>query len=75
MFLWGEMAQGVDAAELMKFAVEKGVAFVPGAPFYAGTPLKNTLRLNFTHNDQERTKLGVERFATAYRAYMAQVVK
>lgn len=75
MFFWGELAAGMDASELLKIAVKEGVAFVPGAPFCAGTPMKNTLRLNFTHNNEERTKLGVERFATAYHAYMTQVVR
>ncbi|RNB80124.1 PLP-dependent aminotransferase family protein [Brevibacillus fluminis] len=75
MFFWGELAEGMDASELLKIAVQEGVAFVPGAPFCAGAPMKNTLRLNFTHNNEERTKLGVERFANAYQAYMTQVVK
>lgn len=75
MFFWGELPEGVDSAEMMKFAVQEGVAFVPGAPFYAGSPRKNTLRLNFTHNDDVRTKQGVERFAKAYQAYLVQAVK
>ena len=36
MFLWLELPEGVDAMALLPQAVERGVAFVPGAPFYAG---------------------------------------
>ena len=37
MFLWARLPQGVNAIELLPKAVDKGVAFVPGAAFYAGT--------------------------------------
>ena len=35
MFLWLELPPGCDASALLPRAVERGVAFVPGAPFYA----------------------------------------
>ncbi|MGZ5715809.1 MAG: aminotransferase-like domain-containing protein, partial [Caldimonas sp.] len=47
MFFWVELPSGVDAEALLPRAVERGVAFVPGAPFYAGAALKNTLRLSY----------------------------
>ena len=36
MFLWARLPQGLDATELLPKAVAQGVAFVPGAAFYAG---------------------------------------
>jgi 2-aminoadipate transaminase len=36
MFLWARLPAGLDAAALLPQAVERGVAFVPGAAFYAG---------------------------------------
>ena len=36
MFLWLRLPAGMDAVALLPKAVERGVAFVPGAPFYAG---------------------------------------
>ena len=36
MFLWARLPQGMDATELLPKAVDKGVAFVPGAAFFAG---------------------------------------
>ncbi len=47
MFFWAELPEGVDATALLPRAVELGVAFVPGAAFYAEAPRPNTLRLSF----------------------------
>ncbi|MBU1361705.1 MAG: PLP-dependent aminotransferase family protein, partial [Gammaproteobacteria bacterium] len=47
MFLWLRLPAGTDAAALLPAAVERGVAFVPGAPFYAGESDPRTLRLSF----------------------------
>ena len=38
MFFWVELPEGVDADGAAAAAVERGVAFVPGAPFFAGEP-------------------------------------
>jgi 2-aminoadipate transaminase len=47
MFFWVELPAGLDATALLPKAVEAGVAYVPGAAFYAGTPATNRLRLSF----------------------------
>ncbi len=47
MFIWVELPEGVDTGALLARAVERNVAFVPGAPFYALEPRVNTLRLSF----------------------------
>ena len=36
MFLWARLPAGVERVKLLPRAIEKGVAFVPGAAFYAG---------------------------------------
>ena len=36
MFFWVELPAGVDSEALLVKAVARGVAFVPGAPFFAG---------------------------------------
>jgi 2-aminoadipate transaminase len=48
MFLWGILPEGVDAAEILKTAVERKVAFVPGVAFHSNGSGKNTMRLNFS---------------------------
>ncbi|GLX65845.1 PLP-dependent aminotransferase family protein [Paenibacillus glycanilyticus] len=72
MFLWVELPEGLDAEILLKAAVSKGVAFVPGSAFYANHPKRNTARLNFTHNKGEKTVLGVARLAEAIREFTAR---
>ncbi|MBU7320632.1 PLP-dependent aminotransferase family protein [Paenibacillus oleatilyticus] len=53
MFVWVEMPEHINTQELLKLAVEEGVAFVPGISFFANEPQTNTMRLNFTHTDSE----------------------
>jgi 2-aminoadipate transaminase len=47
MFFWVELPSGMDAGALLPKAVDAGMAFVPGAPFYCHAPCLNTLRLSF----------------------------
>jgi 2-aminoadipate transaminase len=47
MFFWVELPSALDAVALLPRAVEAGMAYVPGAPFYCDTPRANTLRLSF----------------------------
>ncbi|MEK4564307.1 PLP-dependent aminotransferase family protein [Alkalihalobacillus sp. FSL R5-0424] len=59
MFLWIELDERVNTTSMLTEAVKKGVAYVPGAPFYAGVPKTNTMRLNFTHATDEEIKKGI----------------
>src|SRR3546814_1984892 len=48
MFIWVTLPGHMDGSELLGRAVEGKVAFVPGAPFFAGAePRSNNLRLSF----------------------------
>ncbi|MFD5948953.1 PLP-dependent aminotransferase family protein [Streptomyces collinus] len=47
MFLWVRLPQPYDTTALLPRVVRQNVAYVPGAPFYAGTPDRTTLRLCF----------------------------
>ena len=47
MFFWVELPEGVDAAALLPKAVAQGMAYVPGAAFFADHAKANTLRLSF----------------------------
>ena len=69
LFFWARLT-GVggklqDAGELAKRAIEKGVAFVPGAPFFASNPDHAALRLSFATADVDKIKEGVARLALA----------
>lgn len=71
MFLWLTLSERVNTTELLPFAVEQGVAFVPGEVFYSSQPMKNTMRLNFTHTPPELVPQAVERLEKALNAYKA----
>jgi 2-aminoadipate transaminase len=65
MFFWLELPPDVDAQALLPRAVERGVAFVPGAPFYAGAAKANTLRLSFVTVSPDQIERGVRFLAAA----------
>ncbi|AIQ60256.1 PLP-dependent aminotransferase family protein [Paenibacillus borealis] len=69
MFLWLILPDQIHTAELLPLAVEQGVAFVPGEVFYSERPLKNAMRLNFTHTRPELLPLAVQRLETALSRY------
>ncbi|WP_375103708.1 PLP-dependent aminotransferase family protein [Paenibacillus sp. RS8] len=65
MFLWLTLSQEINTKELLPLAVENGVAFVPGEVFYSSQPLKNKMRLNFTHTPPELIPVAVQRLEKA----------
>ena len=69
LFFWARLTgQGGklrDAGEFAKRAIEQGVAFVPGAPFYAANPDMATFRLSFATADVEKITEGVARLGKA----------
>ncbi len=69
LFFWARLTgQGGklrDAGELARRAIEQGVAFVPGAPFFATDPDTAALRLSFATADVAKIEEGVARLARA----------
>ena len=59
MFFWVRLPDGLDAMALLPKAVEAGIAFVPGAAFYAHAPDPRTLRLSFVTLKAEAIADGV----------------
>ncbi len=68
MFLWVQLPQDMDAQALLAKAVERQMAFVPGAPFYAGDAQTNTLRLSYVTVSAEQINQGIAALADAIRA-------
>jgi 2-aminoadipate transaminase len=64
MFLWGILPEDMDAAEVLKKAIERKVAFVPGASFHPNGGGKNTMRINFSYSNPENIREGVSRLGT-----------
>ena len=67
MFFWVELPKGVDAAALLPKAVALGMAYVPGAAFFAEAPRLNTLRLSFVTVAAPEIERGVKLLAQALR--------
>lgn len=65
MFVWARLPDGWDASALLPRALERDVAYVPGAPFFTGCPDPATLRLSFTAQPSEEIRRGLERLASA----------
>ena len=66
MFFWSRLnGADADSAAFAKRAIEQGVAFVPGAPFFATHADKATFRLSFATADVEKIVEGIARLGKA----------
>ena len=69
MFFWarltGANGKSANAPEFAKRAIDQGVAFVPGAPFFAHDPDLSSLRLSFATADVARIEEGIARLGRA----------
>ena len=72
MFLWLRMPAGIDTVALLPHAVERNVAFVPGAPFYAGQGDPRTLRLSFVTASVEQIDTAIGALAATLRDALAR---
>ena len=73
MFFWIELPAALDAAALLPKAVDAGMAFVPGAAFYADHPRHDTLRLSFVTVAAERIEAGIAALAGVLRQALADL--
>jgi 2-aminoadipate transaminase len=72
MFLWVKLPQGMNAVDMLPKAVERNVAYVPGAAFYSGSPQHNTLRLSFVTASVEQINEGIAALAQVLGDHMPQ---
>ena len=70
LFLWVTLPEGVDAAAILPEAVEEGVAFVAGRPFYAGEGGQNCMRLNFSNASEEQLERGIVRLGAVLKRHV-----
>ena len=67
LFVWAELPEGIDAMAALNRAIDQNVAFVPGAHFYPDGGHANTLRLNFSMQEAEVIRAGMERLGRAIK--------
>ncbi|MGW0531011.1 aminotransferase-like domain-containing protein [Streptomyces sp. NPDC003032] len=65
MFVWAKLPDGYDTAELLRVVVTHDVAYVPGAPFFAGEPDRATLRMCFVTQAPDEIVEGLRRLRGA----------
>ena len=68
MFVWVRLPEGLSAQALLPAAVEGGMAFVPGAPFYAADADPRALRLSFVTSTPGQIDAGMAALGRVVRA-------
>lgn len=68
MFLWARLPESYDTTALLPRVVRHDVAYVPGAPFYAGEPDRSTLRLCFVTQTPQEIEEGLRRLGKGLRS-------
>jgi DNA-binding transcriptional MocR family regulator len=66
-FILMELPASLDATTLLPRVIDKGVAYVPGQPFFVDGSGAATLRLAFSRETPERIKAGVERMCEVFK--------
>jgi len=60
LFFWLRLHASLDTRTLLPAALERGVAFMPGEPFFAQEQgARSALRLNFSHADEAQAERGL----------------
>ena len=72
MFIWVTLPDHLDAEDLLRRSLaEARVAFVPGQSFHADGSGRNTLRLNFSLNDEGTIREGIRRLGGVLHGALA----
>jgi 2-aminoadipate transaminase len=71
LFLWVTLPPELDSSSLFARALQEKVAFVPGAPFFAGEGGASSLRLNFSYSSPQRIEEGIARLGKVIRQALA----
>lgn len=58
LFFWLRLQRHCDTRQLLTKAIDRGLAFMPGEPFFAGAA-ECCVRLNFSHADEQQAERGI----------------
>jgi 2-aminoadipate transaminase len=67
LFVWVTLLEAVDTWEMFEAAIERKVAYIPGASFAVHGDHRNTMRLSFSNLQPEAIRVGVARLAEVIR--------
>lgn len=63
LFLFVTLPRNTDSESILRKAIEKNVAFVPGDTFFCNNSGCNTLRINFSYSNKNDIEEGVKRLS------------
>ncbi|HJT18472.1 MAG TPA: PLP-dependent aminotransferase family protein [Thermoanaerobaculia bacterium] len=67
LFTFVTLRDDIDTASRVEKAVKNGVAFVPGTPFFVDGSGRNTMRLTFAKEPDDRIRDGIARLEMSFR--------
>lgn len=70
LFIWVELPKDISAKEIFPKAIEKGVAYVYGQPFFPHGEGENTMRINFCNATHENIREGIKRLGELLKSYL-----
>jgi 2-aminoadipate transaminase len=68
VFVWAYLPEQLDTTEMFQRAIERKVAYIPGAVFSVDGSTKNAVRLNFSNVKPDAIREGVKRLSEVVRA-------
>jgi len=71
LFVWVWLPDGIDTGQMIVRAIERKVAYVPGAAAFVDGSGQNTMRLSFSSSTTEQIEEGIRRLADVVRAEIA----
>ena len=69
MFVWLTLPQRYNTRELLKKAIDAGVAFIPGGGFFAKKGNENCMRLCYATMDEEKIVEGIRRLGDMIKKF------
>ena len=74
LFIWAKLPKSMDATEFVPEAIKRGVAYLPGAHFYAQEPDNSSFRLCFANSSQQTIQTGIAALAQGIRERLQPIV-
>jgi len=71
LFIWATLPDFIDTTDLLARALRDNVAFVPGEQAYMDGRGRNSMRLNFSNQDEESIREGVRRIGKVIEEQVA----
>lgn len=70
-YIWLRLPEGVSSGNFAEALMSEGISVLPGSVFCVkGNGLNDYLRLNFTFENEERLKLGMDKFVETAQNYL-----